>query len=412
MLDFNNSKVLEAVRWYVEEAVKFDLTEKARSAALFLENNFSAAKVERPEDELAYQNLLAKAKFVSIMDLTPGEIENLLKNNLSVVLGMPGYDIWKKIKVKLISLPEFDGRNSLRKTIREALLASEQEWTGEKIINSGREIKGTVKNWLMDYNSVVGTGKIETLKLSQYLTNGENTKKISQESRQRLDYLLKFYEKMKQSSLDIEGIEEATLFLVDDELDIYEDGIAERIGRDIEDTVKRLRGVEMAREIQDEIQAKYRGDEAEAKKIEAEIKKIRKVAGGDAKKIGEMLFLAIPGAGRRANKIEIIAILKILAESGQLGNLLGEKEFGEMMVDYLKKGNHKAELDGFKLNPKNPEYLGIFLKYILVEKAGMSEDDSGRIGMQLFNALASGGKENKYQGLVYFDLEEKKFKWS
>lgn len=411
MIDFNNSKVLEAIRWYVGEAVKFDLTEKARSAVLFLENNFNEAKVERPEDDLAYQNLLAKARFISIAYLTAGEIENLLKNNLSVVLEMPEYDIWKKIKVKLISLPEFDSRNSLRKTIREALLTSEQEWTGEKLTISGREFRGTVKNWLADYNSVVGTGKTETLKLSQYLTSGENAKKLSQESRQGLDYLLKFYEKMKQSSLELEGIEEITVFVVDNELDVYVEGISERIGRDIEETVKRLQGAENVGGIEEEIQAKYQGDEAESKKIEVEMKKIQKETGGDRKKLAEMLSTAIPGAGRTANKVHLLAILKIMAESGQLADLLEEKIFSEMMTDYFKRGNGKAEAEGFKLNPKNPEYLVAFLKYALAERAGMGDDDSARIGMQLLNALAERGGE-KYRGLVYFDLEDRQFKWS
>jgi hypothetical protein len=43
---------------------------------------------------------------------------------------------------------------------------------------------------------------------------------------------------------------------------------------------------------------------------------------------------------------------------------------------------------------------------------GMNDDDSGRLGMQIFNTLAKKGAGDKYQGVVYFDLEKKEFAWS
>ncbi len=411
MLDLNNSKTLEAIRYHAEEAVNFDLADKARLLAGFLEDSLTKG-IDQPEAELACEEMLVKARFVALPRLAPGEIIELIKNNLSAVTAMPGYNLWEKVKAKLLSLPEFEERNTLRKLIREALLVSDQDWTEEKIIINGREMRGTVKNWLTDYRSVLGTGRVETLKLSQYLTSGENAKKLSREGRARLDYLFKFYEKMKLSSLELDGIEETTVFVVDGEVDIYEEGITERVGRDVKDMVKQAQGVSKVGEIQDEIEAKYRGDAAEAKKIETEMKNIAKESGGESGKLEEILFEAIPGPGRTVNKYRLSAVLMVMAEGGKLAGLLEEKKFNEMMVVHLKEGSGKAELAGFKLSPKDPRYLSLFLQYVLKERARLSEDESGRIGMKLFNILSRDGAGGKYQGLVYFDLEKQEFKWS
>ncbi len=411
MIDFNDQKIIEAVGWHADRAVNFDLAREAKILADFLEKNLSASTIAAPEDELIYQELLAKVKFIALPTLDADKIVNLLQENFTLIFEMSDYDLWKKIKTKLIATAKFEERDILKKKIGAALAANEQSLTSDGIVLGSTEVRGTVKNWLTDARQTLGSGKTEIVQLSQYLINSPNTKKLSEEDRHKVDYLLKFYEKTKTSSTELGGMEEITIFEVDGALDVFEEGKTERTRKEIKDKVVEFQSAQTTTGIQDEIQARYRGDEAEEKKISAEIKKIQKVAGGDFKKISDELFRTISGSDRPADKTQIVVILKVLSEAGQIENLLADKRFGDMLAAYLKK-NKPTEASGFKINPRSPQYISALLQYFLKDIAGMGEDDSGRIGMQILNVLAKKGGKNKYQGLVYFDLEKKEFRWS
>ena len=412
MIDLNNQKTIEAIKWHTGRVVAFDLVREARLLANFLEKKLSSNAVDQPEDELGYQELLAKAKFIALPMLDAGEIVNLFQENFTLIFEMPDYDLWKKIKTKLIATAKFEERDILKKKIGAALSVNDQSLTEGRVVLGSTEVRGTVKNWLMDARQTLGSGKMEIVQLSQYLINSANTKKLSEEDRRKVDYLLKFYEKTKESSIDLGGMEEITIFEVDGALDAYEEGLTERIGREIKDKVAALQGAETTAEIKNEIQSRYRGDEAEEKKVMAEMKKIQKAAAGDFKKMADALFQAIPGPGRAVNKIYFVAILKVLAEEGKLEKLVDDERFSGMMISYLKAKEKSSELAGFKANPRASQYLSALLQYLLKDVMGMDDDDSGRFGMQIFNTLAKKGAGDKYQGVVYFDLEKKEFAWS
>ncbi len=412
MIDFNSPKIFEAMKWHAERVINFDLVNEARLLANFLEKNFSGSAIEHPEDEMVYQEILIKAKFIALPALEDEEIIRLLGENFTLIFEIPNYDLWNKVRAKLISIAKFEDRDDLKKKIGAALMDSGKALTKNGIILGGAEAKGTIKNWLMDARQALGSGKVEIVQLSQYLINSANTKKLSEEDRYRVDYLLKFYEKTKISSIELGGVEEITIFEVDGALDVYEEGITERIGKEIKDMVAEIQSVEATTEIKNEIQSKYRGDETDDKKIAAEMKKIQKTAAGDFKKLADILFRAIPGPGRAVNKIQLIAILKVLAEDRKLEKLVDDKRFSEMVVSYLRAEGRSGELAGFKANPQAPQYISALLRYLLEEAAGMTNNESGRIGMQIFNIMAKGGAGDKYQGVVYFDLEKKEFEWS
>jgi len=402
-LNLNNPKVLEAIKWQAEQIFLFDLSEKARQIVLNLPKMLVEVPIERAEDQFAYQDILVRAKFIALPILSDGEIVELMQSSFVQIFEMPGYDLWKKLKTKLITLPQFEDRDNLKKRIREALLMNDQVLTKETMFLDNKSVKGTVKNWLTDYHRSLGTGEVEALKLSQHLISGVNTKNLSGESRKKLEYLLKIYEKLKVSSAKIQAVEESMIFNVEGELDFFVEGVAEKIGREIKEVVKRLEGLEEILEVKNELEAKYKGSEEKLRMVEDEKKKILKITKGDFKKLAGILYKVVNAApGKASNKISAEAVLKILSEQGELENLLEEKEFNEMMASYLREKGRITDLDGFKVNPRAPQYVSIFLQYILKDKIGLTEDESGRIGMQLFNLLMKKGA----------DLESREFRWS
>ncbi len=202
-LQLNDPKILEAMKHYADEAILFGDSEAAYRLVRILPGYMAKTPVESPEFKLAYEEMVLKMKFIALDRLKTEEIAELLQNNFSVLFELGDlfelgiYNLWAKVRAKLVAEPIYTGRDEMRKKIREAILASEQILTKEGLTLGGVKVKGTVKNWLADYNHAVGSGKIETLQLVQYVTNSPNTKSLSAESKKRLDYLLKFYEKIK-----------------------------------------------------------------------------------------------------------------------------------------------------------------------------------------------------------------------
>lgn len=415
-LQLNDPKVFEAVEWYTNRAILFGAAGEAYRVVRLLPKYMVEVPVLDPTLRAKYEDLIVRAKFIALIQLTEGEIIDLIQNNFVLVFDFFLYDIWEKLKGKLIAMPVPEDRDVLKGKIKEALLLNEQILTNESLILDGKKVKGTVKNWLIDYNREMGGEKVSALKLSEYLLTSPNTKTLSEESRKKLEYLLKFYEKLKISSLDFEGIEEPMVFRTNGDLEVFQEGRIEKISKDVEimKIMKRLEDLEKMEEIKREmaeVRKKYELPSEEQKAIEEEEKDVLKNFGTNFKKLADELFKTAI-SGKKLNKNRAVVILKILAENGNLEDLLEEKKFNEVMISYFRERGKALELEGFKVNPRAPEYISIFLQHILKDKLGMSEDESGRIGMQLFNLLKKSGKDDKYKGLVYFDLEKKEFRWS
>lgn len=411
-LQLNDKKIQEALEWYLKEAILFKDTEAAYRLVRLLPKYLTSTPPESPDVELFYQQMILKAEFIALSRLKVEEIAEVLKNNFSLVFELENYDLWHEVRAKLVAEPVYTERDEMKKKFRDALLSSEQMLTKEELVLGGVGVGGTVKNWLTDYNRAEGAGKTEALKMSEYLTNSPNTKSLSKASREKLDYLLKFYEKIKLSSLDYDGIEEPMLFNVEGKLMIFKEGQVEKISQDVMEMVAKATAAEEMAAVKETLETKYRGDEEEKKQVEEIKNKIIKSVGENLEELVSLLFEAVQAAdGKKVDKFEIVAMLQILVEAGPIENLLVDKRFSDMLAAYLKK-NKPTEASGFKINPRAPQYVSALLQYLLRDIAGMSEDDSGRTGMQILNILTKKGGKNKYQGLVYFDLEKKEFRWS
>jgi len=356
-------------------------------------------------EEIAKEDL-ARLRLIALPLLETKEIIELTRNSFTLVSSLPGYSFWGKLRNKLISIPELAARDTLKKSLRDALLANNEALTEE---NCGAE-RGTVRNWLLDYNRALGTGKIEALKLREYLINSANTKKLRPESRQRLEALLKLYEKLKVSSLDILGTEENIIFNNQGELAFWSEGLTERIGNG-----ERKKSLPEGEETKNKIIKIYQGDEREEGEIKKEESLIANSLGalGQEEKGKKLTGLLIKYLDRR-NKIGLMAVLRLAAREGRLGRLaLEDKNLNNDFLNYLKiKGANRLGLvEGFRLEPGAPIYVSLFLQYLLSTKLGLGENDAGRWGAKIATLAAKTGNA-KYGQIAYFDLKENKFKWS
>lgn len=154
-----------------------------------------------------------------------------------------------------------------------------------------------------------------------------------------------------------------------------------------------------------QITKNYQGDTAEQKKIEAVEKKYPLSVG--FAKLSEDLQQAM----FKKDKIQLIAVLRVLAKKAQLNKLLlKDRKSISLFEDYLESLQKPDLLEGFRLTPDQENFMVLFLRYVLEKRMGLVENESARIGMQLGNLMRQAGI-GKYMKMAYLDSGSEEFRW-
>ncbi len=87
-------------------------------------------------------------------------------------------------------------KKSLRQLVKDNKDALNQTLTNApiKIIDFDQPVRGTIKNWLVDYVKIKGAGHHEALERSDYLFNSPNSRALSEEERALVTEILKAYD--------------------------------------------------------------------------------------------------------------------------------------------------------------------------------------------------------------------------
>ena len=143
-------------------------------------------------------------------------------------------------------------------------------------------------------------------------------------------------------------------------------------------------------------------------KIMQEKKRIVEATRKEYDKVADEFELALLNRKRHI----IIACLEILAEVGALDNLLVEdSRFQNLLLGYFKRNNLPAEQVAFKANPYQGKYVQAFVKFVFLERLGLTENEGGRLAANLSNIFRNHGAK-EYGQLSYLDLSDNKFKWT
>ena len=176
----------------------------------FLEEN--NLKESDPELYKQYQNYLTGLKFLGLTSLEWNEVKDLLKNHFKEMFKIDYYQLWNKIEIKLLQIPDFEERDKKKKEIKDVLFES-----SNKIINKQKynkeDLPETVSGWLKDYISNVGLGKVDKVKKAEYLTSNNKTQSLDEEDKNKVRTLINLYDSLNYSSeKDPEGLEEPIIF--------------------------------------------------------------------------------------------------------------------------------------------------------------------------------------------------------
>lgn len=155
-----------------------------------------------------YERIIIRLRWVGMPIMTGDEVAEMFSGHFKEIFNIPDFDLWAKLRHALMGLHLLEDRDKLKKRLRDTLMNSQERITSLPLKIDGIERPPTIGNWMVDYNKKLGGGKVEELARTQYLVNSPSIKVLGEEEKRRIKTLFDLYEKLKLSSLDLEGLEE------------------------------------------------------------------------------------------------------------------------------------------------------------------------------------------------------------
>lgn len=170
--------------------------------------------------------LIVRLKWVAMNIFNREEVFDLFSSHLQEAFSMGEYlDLSDKFRSFLLGVTLHEERDEIKSNIKNILNRSQAQLTSKKLA-SGQS--PTVENWLKLYISSLGIGIVDKLKLNQFYLNDLNFRNLSDPEKEKVKKFFAFYEKLKLSSLTVEGIEEPVPVATPDFEGWIHDGIVER----------------------------------------------------------------------------------------------------------------------------------------------------------------------------------------
>ncbi len=219
------SQYIDTFRKILDDIVLHDDAERALELSRILEKAMEDNAISLktyPDVNNFYKTSLSRLKLVCLPALNEKEILDLFKNSIGLMLNLPGYDLWSKIKAKLVNIDIINDRDLFKTNLKRVISEN-----GETI-TPNNPLK-TTKEWLKDYLIKVGLDNQDSLKRAQYLSGLKGVKTISAGEYQSLTILLDFYDQLGLSSETPAGFEEEYPVIKDGRLFIFSKGILDPV---------------------------------------------------------------------------------------------------------------------------------------------------------------------------------------
>ncbi|MEK7167154.1 MAG: hypothetical protein AAB732_01980 [Patescibacteria group bacterium] len=443
------TETCEAFEKGVNDFIKFNMVNEAsgfwKNLTLAI-NGFPKFKESYPYLFERYQDLILKTKWISLFRLSEKEILALFEESFVLTFKLEFFNIWDKIEMKLISIPFCEDRDVFKKQIREALLRNKENFTSQAIIYDAKKYRPTIGNWLLIYNKILGTEIIPRLKMAQFFVSNPNIKTLTPEEKEKMRTLMNLYERLKLSSLTLEGFEEDIPVNESGREGVIKRGVFypknEKLIRNFKKTIKdfeeskkfqkvlepleKIKLQEKPKEIKTAQQLANTNPVVEKKEISTKEKILSGYFKGqleqkviynfereiinETKKDPEKIKLIFKQALNVPEREKAIAALKLLAQINELPELVKDENIGQGFIVFLSDLGEKITIEDLKRLSNSIKYTNLLLQYILKNKLGLNENDSAKIGVQFSNILSAFNKD--FRKMVYFNADKGEFRWS
>ncbi len=390
---------MQTVEAKLQEIVDFDLIEDAYNFTRALENKLVEEKLDQVDQELwlKYEEMIIVAKWISLSWLPEKEILDLFKKHLAKGYALEEYDIWERLKRYLLTL-DFEDRDIFKEKIRMLMIRNNEVFTKQE--------PKTIQGWLQAYTEAVGTTKTASrISIARYFVSDHDFNQLTGYDKEKTQRLIRLYERLKLSSLTIDGLEEDVPMVLDNgDFVVYREGEMEVILKgdarvvktdkgheELDQVISKPNEADLKVSLFQDVFSKYNLDKEEAALVSSTADDIVVKTDNSLSNIAGILHQAILDA----NKIKVYAGLEILAKRDELINVLeGDTRFKNLAV--------QSNMDWDEL-----------LKFILQDELRSSENESARWYIDIINILKkNNSKEVEYlEDRAYFDRQDGSFKW-
>lgn len=350
-------------------------------------------------------------------ELTPEqeqqEIKEIFSEQFLTTLNLE--DQSKKIVVNTRIIDNLFEDEDLQPELLRELINNNEILTKEKIVIEDKKVDPTVSAWILDFVLTVGTVDVDNVAIGKYFNQSENVKNLSAEEKTLVRKVIDIYRVVKEFPDPYEKVpvEEWYVFPIDYQLlkkqedeKLQEKGVeVKQVSEEEKDTVQTPAEQEIKAEA--DIMSLYKGDPVFAENVDKEIKIVTEKTRNEYNKVADLLedYLL------KRDKIGVVASLKVLADIGVLNEFLSmDKRFSNMLSSYYRRVNRPNESQNLMMASKTPHHLTNFLKYLLIVRLQLAEQEAARIATQLANILARQGL-TQYADMAYFDMKDKQFHW-
>lgn len=206
----NMSKELElynSIKSETDQIFIFDKVGEAKEsinaiAVLIEKENY---RQKNPEILKKYEALIVQLRWIALPLLNKADVLDLFNRYFTEILKIEYFDLDEKARSFLIGAAMHEERDTIKSELRSALSKNDNMITSKKLINN---MPPTIENWLKIYISSLGAGIVDNMKLRQFYIDNKDFNALTEEEKNKIETLYKFYEKLKFSSLTVAGVEE------------------------------------------------------------------------------------------------------------------------------------------------------------------------------------------------------------
>lgn len=372
----------------------------------------SAGLPEGTELYRQYEIALLKLSWMAVPLLTEKETEELFRKHLSIVLKLEDFNVAEKAA----GFMQFMfGDNVAVQQRRNALLLAlkdNEELIGsQKIVSDdGVEYNPMIKHWLKFYDQSSRIEKrLERLPLLEFMSANKNVSRLSDEEQLLLRQVLVLYDTIRFLVKDptVSGTgHQLPGERIPAPQDFFGDNEAASDVLTVENTAEVTSAIK-TEPTKNEVLEAYQGDKKTVQAITKEQQKLEAKFGTDTPRLRAEFFAAV----QKKNSVRTIALVRVLAQQGDLTAFMQSDEKLHPFLRAIWEKRYGTEFaQQFDQAADAPEFLKLFLRYILEERLEMPENEAARVGLQIGNIFVSNGKKS-YNKMVYFDVASKTFHW-
>jgi hypothetical protein len=190
-------------------------------------NNMATAA---PAEYARYFEYLIKLKFLCLNYFDDvNEYYDLLKNYFPLSQDMPGFDLWSRVDVQLISMKSLAERDAFKFKLKDALEKSDSLLISRQRYGDDAEMPHKVGEWVKNFVANLGLESFDKLKKMEYVSNGRYIKILEEKDRTKVRNLLDIYEKFMMSSRSPQGYENSVIINIDGRTAIFNRGEIENV---------------------------------------------------------------------------------------------------------------------------------------------------------------------------------------